>query len=92
MPIPAEEFLEIAVAKTMKFKGSNQREILSFLREHPDEAYTQSEVQLELDIRYAPSVNASLHSLRLRGLVTCKMVNGKNYWRATPWEDKPSPT
>ena len=92
MPISAEEFFEQAVQKKMKFKGLNQREILSFLREHPEEAYTQSEIQMELDIRYAPSVNASLHSLRLRRLVTCKMINGKNYWRAAPWEDETLPT
>lgn len=82
MPVPAEEFIEDKIAKKVNFQGNNQKEILTFLQEHYEEAYTQTEIQQRLGIRHAPSVNASLHSLHLRGLIRCKNVSGKHYWCA----------
>ena len=82
MPVPAEEFVVDAIPKKLNFQGNNQKEILTFLQERPDEAFTQTEIQQELNIEHSPSVNATLHSLRLRSLITCKKLENKNYWCA----------
>lgn len=87
MPVPAEEFVEDAIPKKLNFQGNNQKEIITFLQKHQEEAFTQTELQQELNIKHSPSVNATLHSLRLRGLITCKRLNNKNYWCAVPCQE-----
>jgi len=86
MTIPADEFLESVVKKEVNYQGNNQKAILEFLRERCDEAFTQVEIKNALGIEHAPSVNATLHSLHLRGSVSCKKVEKKKYWCAIPEE------
>ena len=88
MTIPAEEFLDDRVKKEVSFQGNNQKAILEFLRGHSSEAFTQVEIKNQLGIEYIPSVYATLHSLRFRGLVGCKLVDNKKYWYAVSVEEK----
>ncbi|CCQ33106.1 hypothetical protein HLRTI_002967 [Halorhabdus tiamatea SARL4B] len=58
--------------------GTNAATILDFLRNHPDEAFTQSEIATETDVK-AGSVGPTLVRLRERGRVDHR----GNYWRAS---------
>lgn len=83
MPIEAETFLEKKQSPKPKKRGHNQTRILDFLLSHRDKAFTQSEIQKETQIKYGPSVNSALHSLKKQGKVFCRVVGGYLHWRAT---------
>lgn len=61
--------------------GTNAAEILRFLRNHPDKAYTQTEIAEATDVKRG-SVGPTLVRLRDRGRVDHR----GNYWRVSDHE------
>jgi len=61
--------------------GTNAARVLGFLREHPDKAFTQSEIAAETSVK-AGSVGPTLVRLRERGRVDHR----GNYWRVSDHE------
>jgi len=58
--------------------GTNAARILTFLRNHPDKAFTQSDIAAETDVK-RESVGSTLVRLRERGRVDLR----GNYWRVS---------
>ncbi len=77
MPIEADRFEELRDDSEVK-AGTNEHEVLSFLRKSPDKAYTQSEIVEETDVKQG-SIGPTLVRLREKGRVDHK---GK-YWRVS---------
>ncbi len=82
MPIEAEVFAEKRQQPKPKKRGFNQIRILEFLQENSNQAFTQSEIQKETEIKYGPSVNSALHSLKKQGKIFCRTIDRLLYWRA----------
>ncbi|MFD1589187.1 winged helix-turn-helix domain-containing protein [Halorientalis brevis] len=76
MPISADHFENIDTEGDEPTPGTNAHEILSFLEQHPDQAFTQSEIADETDVTRG-SVGPTLVRLRESGRVDHR---GK-YWR-----------
>ncbi|THE65835.1 ArsR family transcriptional regulator [Salinadaptatus halalkaliphilus] len=80
MPISKDQFEEIGDRKDRDgpTPGTNAAKILSFLRTHPNKAFTQSEIAEKTDVT-SGSVGPTLVRLRERGRVDHR---GK-YWRVS---------
>lgn len=76
-----KDFESGAQAISTRGDGHNQRRILEMLRSTPLVAYSQGEIQEELEIKFPSAVNSALHSLQSKGCVDVKIVNGIQYWR-----------
>ena len=76
MPISADHFENIDDEDDEPTPGTNAHEILSFLEQHSDQAFTQSEIADETDVTRG-SVGPTLVRLRESGRVDHR---GK-YWR-----------
>jgi transcription initiation factor IIE alpha subunit len=76
MPISADRFENITGENSGPSPGTNAYEILSFLTQHTDKAFTQGEITEETGVT-AGSVGPTLVRLRDRGRVDHR---GK-YWR-----------
>lgn len=83
MPINKDRFEEIGNNEDTKgaTPGTNAAKILVFLRNHPDKAFTQSEIATETDVK-AGSVGPTLVRLREQGRVD----HHGNYWRMSDHE------
>ncbi|WP_459192910.1 winged helix-turn-helix domain-containing protein [Halosimplex sp. J119] len=81
MPISADRFEAIEGDEDGPTPGTNAARILEFLRDHPDKAFTQSEIADETDVKPG-SVGPTLVRLRERGRVDHR---GK-YWRISDHE------
>lgn len=77
MPISADRFEAIDDGDGPS-SGTNAARILAYLREHPDRAFTQSEIADETEVT-AGSVGPTLVRLRERGRVDHR----GNYWRVS---------
>jgi protein required for attachment to host cells len=80
MPISKDRFEEIGGNGNSDdpTPGTNAAKILSFLRNHPDKAFTQTEIADNTDVK-AGSVGPTLTRLRDRGRVDHR----GNYWRVS---------
>lgn len=78
MPISKDRFEEIGDGEDGPTPGTNAAEILGFLRDHPDKAFTQSEIADATEVK-AGSIGPTLVRLRERGRVDHR---GK-YWRVS---------
>lgn len=76
MPISADRFEDIDEDDDGPSPGTNAHEILSFLEEHPDQAFTQSEIAEATAVTQG-SVGPTLVRLRESGQVDHR----GNYWR-----------
>lgn len=79
MPISAERFEELDGDDPSP--GTHAASILTFLRAHPDKAFTQSEIAAETDLKQG-SVGPTLVRLRDRGRVDHR----GHYWRVSDHE------
>lgn len=79
MPISSDRFERISSdADTDPASPTNADRILSFLREHPEQAFTQSEIAANTEVT-SGSVGPTLVRLRERGRVDHR----GNYWRVS---------
>lgn len=78
MPISADRFENIDEGSDDPSPGTNAHEILSFLEQHPDQAFTQSEIADETDVTQG-SVGPTLVRLRESGRVDHRGT----YWRVS---------
>lgn len=78
MPISSDRFDSLSDDDEEPTPGTNAATILAFLREHSDEAFTQSEIAAATDVTTG-SVGPTLVRLRERGRVDHRGV----YWRAS---------
>lgn len=80
MPISKDRFEEIGGERDEGdlTPGTNAAKILTFLRNHPDKAFTQSEIADETEVKTG-SVGPTLVRLRERGRVDHR----GNYWRVS---------
>lgn len=78
MPISKDQFEELGDDGHGPTPGTNAARILTFLRDHPDKAFTQSEIADGTEVK-AGSVGPTLVRLRERGRVDHR---GK-YWRVS---------
>lgn len=78
MPIGADRFESLTDDEDGPTPGTNAHEILSFLEEHPDTAFTQSEVAAATDVSKG-SVGPTLVRLRENGRVDHRGT----YWRVS---------
>jgi hypothetical protein len=77
MPISKDRFQDISDDETEGARpGTNAAAILKFLREHPEKAFTQSEIAAATDVKTG-SVGPTLVRLRERGRVDHRGT----YWR-----------
>lgn len=76
MPISADRFENIDGENSGPNPGTNGHEILSFLNQHADKAFTQSEIAEETSVT-SGSVGPTLVRLRERGRVDHR----GRYWR-----------
>lgn len=83
MPISADRFEDIPAGETDKpAPETNAARILEFLREHPGQAFRQSEIADATDVAEG-SVGPTLVRLRERGRVDHRA----NYWRVSDHEE-----
>lgn len=78
MPIGTDRFEDIPEEGDGPTPGTNAATILKFLRDHPDKAFTQSEIADATDVK-AGSVGPTLVRLRERGRVDHRGT----YWRVS---------
>ncbi len=79
MPISTDRFEELPEDRGAgPAPGTNAAEILSFLRDNPEKAFTQSEIAAETDVKPG-SVGPTLVRLRERGRVDHRGT----YWRVS---------
>lgn len=71
MPISADRFENINGENSGPSPGTNGNEVLSFLEQHTDKAFTQSEIAEETSVT-SGSVGPTLVRLRERGYVDHK--------------------
>jgi len=76
VPISKDQFEEMSEGGDEPAPGTNAAKILDFLRDHPDEAFTQSEIADATEVK-AGSVGPTLVRLRERGRVDHRGT----YWR-----------
>ena len=81
MPITSDEFEELSSTPGEPAAGTNADRILSFLRDHPETAYTQSEIAANTGVK-SGSVGPTLVRLRERGRVDHR----EPYWRISDHE------
>lgn len=82
MPISKDRFEEISEDEEVAHApGTNAERILSFLRDNPEKAFTQSEIAAKTDVKPG-SVGPALVRLRERGRVDYRA----NYWRISDHE------
>lgn len=83
MPISKDRFEEIEADRNGDpTPGTNAGKILSFLRRHPDKAFTQSEIASRTDVK-SGSVGPTLVRLRERGRVDHRGT----YWRVSDHDE-----
>lgn len=83
MPISKDQFEEMQGDREEEpTPGTNASRILSFLRAHSDQAFTQSEIADETDVKPG-SVGPTLVRLRERGRVDHRGT----YWRVSDHEE-----
>lgn len=84
MPISKDRFEELKNDKDGNdpTPGTNAAKILEFLRNHPDKAFTQSEIADQTDVKPG-SVGPTLVRLRERGRVDHR----GNYWRVSDHDE-----
>lgn len=78
MPISSDRFEEIDEKQGEPTAGTNAARVLEFLRAHPDQAFTQSEIAAETGVKTG-SIGPTLVRLRERGRVDHR----GNYWRVS---------
>ena len=78
MPINADRFEDIDEEDDGPTPGTNAHEILSFLEEHPEQAFTQTEIAEATDVKRG-SVGPTLVRLRDAGRVDHR----GRYWRVS---------
>lgn len=78
MPISKDRFEEMGEDGDGPTPGTNAAAILEFLRDHPDKAFTQSEIASATGVK-AGSVGPTLVRLRERGRVDHRGT----YWRVS---------
>lgn len=80
VPISSDQFEEMEGARDgdTPTPGTNAAKVMAFLREHPDKAFTQSEIVTATEVK-AGSVGPTLVRLRDRGRVDHR----GNYWRVS---------
>lgn len=61
--------------------GRNQQRIMEMLKANPVTAWSQTEIQMALCIKFPSAVNAALHSLQTKGCIEVRIVEGIQYWR-----------
>jgi len=83
MPLNADEFNKVGLNRNKTKFGPNQKKIIGLLRDGLGKAYTQGEIEFETGISYSAAVNTALHSLKIKGLITCMKLNGLMYWSGT---------
>ena len=83
MPLKAEDFDKVSNRKTNSKLGKNQMRIINLLKNDLDKAFTQGEIKKYLNAEHDAAVHSALHSLKIKGLITCKKVDGLIYWRGT---------
>ena len=64
-----------------KRPGRNQEMIIRVLKINAGAAYTQSEIQHLLEVKFPSAINSALHSLLSKGCVDVRTVEGIQYWR-----------
>ena len=82
MPLEIDDFdsrEHLPIDRT-KVIGRNQDAIYKFLKEHPEDAFSQAEIQRALDIEKPACVYVALHALKRRNDVTSKRVGSIIYW------------
>lgn len=80
MPISADRFENLDDAVAGPSPGTNAHRILAYLEQHPDQAFTQSEIAEATDVK-SGSVGPTLVRLRERGRVEHKGT----YWRVSDY-------
>jgi len=81
MPISTDRFEDIPEDGDGPTPGTNAAAVLEFLRDHPDKAFTQSEIAEATDVK-AGSIGPTLVRLRERGRVDHRGT----YWRVSDHE------
>jgi len=81
MPLSVEEFEKKKTSPKGKRLGRNQVKILEFLQNHRELAFTQTELQFALGIKFPSAVNTALHSLRRLKMIECHVYNNVLYWK-----------
>lgn len=83
MALKKEEFERgiVPVVSLSRTDGRNQQRIVALLKTNPLTAYSQGEIQRELEIKYPSAVNSALHSLQVKGCIEVRIVEGIQYWR-----------
>ncbi|MDY6774836.1 MarR family transcriptional regulator [Halorutilales archaeon Cl-col2-1] len=78
MPIEAERFERLDENPSLPNPETNAGRILSFLRQNPDKAFTQSEIAEATDVK-SGSVGPTLVRLREKG----RVEHRSKYWRVS---------
>ena len=86
MPISKDRFEKIGENGDGPTPGTNAAEILDFLRDHPDKAFTQSEIADATEVK-AGSVGPTLVRLRERG----RIDHHDKYWRVSDHDQSLGP-
>ena len=81
MPITSDQFEGLSEDADGPAAGTNADQILSFLRAHPETAFTQSEIAANTGVKTG-SVGPTLVRLRKRGRVDHRQT----YWRISDHE------
>lgn len=81
MPISKERFEEMGDSDDTPTPGTNAARILEFLRQHPEKAFTQSEIAEETGVK-SGSVGPTLVRLLQQGRVDHR----GHYWRVSDHE------
>jgi len=61
-------------------EGNVEKRILSFLDQHPSNAWTSGEIQRFAKIKHPSSANAALVRLEGSNAIRRKVIDGKTYW------------
>jgi len=82
VPMPVNEFEEAEDLPIDKPKtvGKNQDAIHNFLEDNKELAFTQTEIQQELEISKPACVYVALHALLRKDKITRQMINKIIYW------------
>ena len=83
MPISRDWFEDIGDGEEGPTQGTNAAAILAFLRDHPDKAFTQSEIADATEVKTG-SVGPTLVRLRERGRVDHRGT----YWRVSDHDQR----
>lgn len=92
MPLPKDEFEEKALPPGVDHLGKNQSRVIDYLRANPDEAFHRSEIQKALGIKHDGATLTALNSLKSKGLVIAREVDGRVYWGLADEQNRPTDT